>query len=197
MRPPIALLCLLGLAALPSSAQQMEATIFGGLLWTDGANLGDVGFARQPVRLNNGFRTGARLSLNSGVLVGHELSYAHERYDLSVGGQKESRAAAHQFYYNFVAHLTPRAAPLRPFFLVGAGYTNFSPGNGGIFADASGTNAPGVNFGGGVKVKVHKFFGLRFDVRDHVTRKPNFLDLPPLSGRLHRMEYSAGASVLF
>ena len=53
-------------------------------------------------------------------------------------------------------------------------------------------NELGVNFGGGLKVKVKKHFGLRIDIRNHLTRKPNFLDLSDVSGRLNRMEYSVG-----
>jgi hypothetical protein len=176
---------------------QIEATLYGGVLQPRGGDLGDFGFARQPIQMKNGFKGGARLSLNSGLLTGHELSYGYERYDLDIGGQTESTATAQDFYYDFVLHLTPGAVPVRPFLLAGAGYTSFSPGNGGVFADASGANEIGVNFGGGVKVKVRKFFGVRFDVRNHLTRKPNFLDIAGVSGQLNRMEYSVGASFLF
>lgn len=176
---------------------QIAATVYGGVLQPRGGELGNFGFASQPIQMKNGFKGGARLSLDSGLLTGHELSYGYERYNLDIGGQTESTATAQDFYYDFVLHLTPGVVPVRPFLLAGAGYTSFLPGKGGVFADASGANEVGVNFGGGVKVKVHKFFGLRFDVRNHLTRKPNFLDISSVKGRLNRMEYSVGASFLF
>ena len=197
MRFVIALLFLAFSLLSPAHAQLLEATVYGGAVQPHGNELGRVGFAQQPIELSNGFKTGARLSLNSGFLTGHELSYGYERYDLNVGGQNESTASVQQIFYDFVVHFTPRSVSIRPFVLAGAGYASFTPGEDGVFAGAAGSNELGVNFGGGLKVKLHRFFGLRFDVRNHLTRKPNFLDLPNLDGRLHRMEYSAGASFLF
>lgn len=184
----------LGAAALPA---QIEATVYGGAVRPRDTELGRFGFAQQPVRLENGFKTGARLSLNSGLFTGHELSYGYERYNLDIGGQEESTATAQDFYYDFVVHFTPGGVPIRPFVLAGAGYSSFSPGDDGVFSDAGGANEFGINYGGGLKVKIHKFFGLRFDIRNHLTRKPNFLDLPDVDGRLNRVEYSLGASFLF
>ncbi|MBI1353660.1 MAG: outer membrane beta-barrel protein [Acidobacteria bacterium] len=197
MRLPIALFSLALLLNSPVRGQLIEASVYGGSTRAHGEDLGRFGFAQQPITLENGFKTGVRLSLNSGPLTGHELSYGYERYNLEIGGQTESKASVQQFFYDFVVHFTPRSVSIRPFVLAGAGYANFSPGDGGVFAGAGGTNEFGVNFGGGLKIKMHRFFGIRFDVRDHLTRKPNFLDLSGLSGGLHRMEYSAGASFLF
>lgn len=180
------------LLAASSLQAQIAATVYGGVLQPQAAELGDFGFAQQPIVMQNGFKAGARLSLSGGLLTGHELSYGYERYNLDIGGQNESTATAQDFYYDFVLHLLPGVAPVRPFVLAGAGYTSFAPGNGGVFADASGANELGVNFGGGVKVKLKKHLGIRIDVRNHLTRKPNFLDLSDVSGPLNRMEYSVG-----
>ena len=49
--------------------------------------------------------------------------------------------------------------------------------------------------GGGLKFKLSYKFGLRFDVRDHVTGRP--FDLDDSSGRSHNVEYSATFSLLF
>lgn len=187
-------LTLLSIASL--SAQGAEAGVYVGVSQFGNADLGDVGFTAQPVTGENGFKAGARLSLNA-IFTGHELSYGYERHKLKVGSQDEADANVQQFYYNFVVHLTPKPTPIRPFVTVGAGASSFSPTAQGIFETAGGETKLGVNYGGGVKVKLGPLLGLRFDVRDHVTGKPNFLDLPDVNGRLHSIEYSAGISLLF
>lgn len=184
------------LGAIPAPAQSGEATAFVGIAQVREGGLGSIGLAAQEIRLDHGLRAGVRLGLNAGALTGHELTYTFERHDLQIAGVKESTALTQQFYYNFVFHATPRAAAVRPFVTGGLGYANFSPGSGGVFRDAAGANKLGYNYGGGLKVKMSRRLGLRFDVRDHVTGKPNFLDLPGVNGRLHSIEYSAGFSLL-
>jgi len=187
----------LAFLSLPTlSAQGAEAGVYFGVSQFGNADLGDVGFTAQPITGENGFKTGARLSLNS-LFTGHELSYGYERHQLQVADQDEANANVQQFYYNFVVHFTPKPTPIRPFVTVGAGASNFAPEKRGIFERAGGETKLGFNYGGGVKVKVSSLVGLRFDVRDHVTSKPNFLDLPDVTGRLHSIEYSAGLSLLF
>ena len=46
-----------------------------------------------------------------------------------------------------------------------------------------------------LKFKLSELYGIRFDVRDHVTGKP--FGLPGSSGSLHNVEYSVGFSLLF
>ena len=181
----------------PLTAQTAEATVYGGLSQIGDNDLGEVGFAGVPLEMKKGFKAGARLTLNGSQFFGHELSYGYERHDLEVGGQKESQANVQQFYYDFVVHFAPRSVSVRPFVLAGGGFSSFSAREEGIFVDGAGETKPGVNFGGGLKVKLSPRFGLRFDVRDHLTEKPNFLDLAGVSGRLHSLEYSAGFSLLF
>jgi opacity protein-like surface antigen len=180
-----------------ASAQSGEATVFAGIAQMRNGDVGRFGLGAQEVRLTNGMRVGARLSLNSGSLTGHELSYAFERHDIEIASAQESRARTQQFFYNFALHVSPKGSAVRPFVTAGAGYTSFAPGGGGIFQDAGGENKFGYNFGGGLKFKMSRLFGVRFDVRDHVSGKPNFLDLAGVEGRLHAIEYSAGFSLLF
>lgn len=179
------------------SAQSGEVTVFGGKSHIGDATLGEVGFAAQQIALDGGYKAGARLSLNGSTFFGHELSYGFERHKLTVGGQEEAKAHVQQFFYDFVVHFTPRAVSIRPFVLAGGGFSSFSPRQEGVFAAAAGETKLGYNYGGGLKVKLGPLFGLRFDVRDHVTGKPNLLDLPDVDGRLHSLEYSAGLSLLF
>lgn len=195
----IALLFVLLSTLSPSSlhAQMAEASVFIGLARLSDRSLGEVGFAQVPLELEHGVRTGARLTLNSGPLLGHELSYAYERHDMKVAGEQESTATSQEFFYDFIAHLTPKKVVIRPFFAVGVGLVAFSPGDQGIFQNAGGLTKPGVNYGGGLKLKTSKYTALRFDIRDRITAKPDFLDLEGASGRLHSVELSGGFSLLF
>jgi hypothetical protein len=189
------ILALLGVPSVP--AQSAEATVFAGVAQIRNGDIGAFGLGAQEIQLSDGTRFGARLSLSSGPLTGHELTYAYERHDLEIASAKESEARTHEFAYNFVLHLTPRASALRPFVTVGAGYVSFSAGGEGIFRDAVGENKFAANYGGGLKVKMSRLFGLRFDIRDRISAKPNFLDLSGVDGRLHSIEYSVGFSALF
>jgi opacity protein-like surface antigen len=191
------LFLLAALSALSLAAETAEATVYIGLSQITDGFLGEVGFAAQPVNLTNGFRAGARLGLSSGSWTGHELTYGFERHDLEVGGQTESQAQVHQFAYDYVVNLAPSALPVRPFVLAGIGFSRFSPGVEGIFESGSAETKFAYNYGGGVKVKLGPLFGLRFDRRDYVTGRPNFLDLQQVTGKLHNIEYSAGLSLRF
>ncbi|MGH9659268.1 MAG: hypothetical protein ACRD96_12045, partial [Bryobacteraceae bacterium] len=53
----------------------------------------------------------------------------------------------------------------------------------------------GVNYGGGIKVKVSPMFAVRFDVRDYLNPKP--FDLPGKSGWLHMLEAAASWALIF
>jgi len=178
-------------------AQMAEASVFVGLARLSDRDLGEVGFARQPLELEHGMRVGGRLTLNSGPLLGHELTYAFERHDLKVGGEEESTATSQEFFYDFIAHLTPKRVVVRPFFAVGVGLVAYTAGDEGVFENAGGLTKPGFNYGGGLKLKTSRFTAVRFDVRDRITAKPDFLDLEGGSGRLHSVELSGGFSLLF
>ena len=66
-------------------------------------------------------------------------------------------------------------------------------------------NKVGVNYGGGVDMKLLPYLNLRLDVRDHLTSTPTY-GLPsssgtgpyfPVSGAAHDLEYSAGIVLHF
>ena len=52
----------------------------------------------------------------------------------------------------------------------------------------------GLNYGGGLKLKITDIIGLRFDVREYNTGKP--FKLTGTSGRLNQLEVSVGAAFL-
>jgi hypothetical protein len=100
----------------------------------------------------------------------------------------ETDISIHNLSHNFAAHATRRDARVRPFVTGGVGVSAFVPGPTG------GETEFGYNYGGGVKFLVLEEFGLRFDVRDHVTGKPYFRNTV---GKLHNLETSVTFSYMF
>lgn len=188
---------LLMLAALPVFGQGAEIGLTVG--WGNFTN-NTVGFedafGEEPAEytIDDGIRIGSRMGLNTGNFVGHEFSYAWQRSKLSILGQDFGNMSIHNIYYNFLLHATPEGSVIRPFITGGGGVSVFNPPGFSSFSGA-GDNKFGYNYGAGIKIKMTESYGIRLDVRDHVTGKP--FDLPDNSGRLHNMEISAGFSLLF
>ncbi len=179
-----------------SAAQVAEVSVSLGRAQISGNELGSFGFAELPVRLDNGLGVAARLDLNSGRFLAHELSYAFDRDKLTLAGEDQGSVTVHQFFYDLMFHLTPRGSVVRPFVVGGLGFSGFFPPQSDLVQTA-GITKFGYNYGGGLKFRLHPRLGLRVDIRDHVSNKPNILSLPDVTGKLHQFEYSAGVSLLF
>ena len=178
-------------------AQTAEAGVTVGWSAFTDSNIGRLdgqsGATADEFSMSNGIRIGSRLAINSWEFLGHELSYAFQRSGLQLGGVDSGGMTIQNFYYNFVVHATPQGAKVRPFVTAGGGFSTFFPPGVSSFSGAGATK-PGVNIGGGLKFKLSELYGIRFDVRDHVTAKP--FGLPDSSGSLHNVEYSVGFSLL-
>lgn len=158
------------------------------------------GGGSERYEIDDGIRVGFRMSFDVRGYFAHELAYNWQRAKfrdttdadgaLSVF---ETSMQVHNYYYNFVAHATPRDTPVRPFVTAGVGLSSFVP-PGASALSGQGDTKFGYNYGAGIKFLLSDRYGLRFDVRDHVTGKPLFRDLP---GRLHNVETSATFSFLF
>jgi opacity protein-like surface antigen len=186
----------LGMAGV-SSAQVAEVAVTGGWSVFTDSSLGTVGFGSDlpELELGNGLRIGARLSMNRWFL-GHEISYAWQRTKVFIEEQQPESMSIQNFYYNFVVHATPGGTAIRPFVTGGAGVSTFFP-PGVSSLSGSGDNKFGFNYGGGVKFRLTDKFGLRLDVRDHVTGRPfENLGINTLDGRFHNVEYSVGFALL-
>jgi hypothetical protein len=138
--------------------------------------------------MDKGFRVGARVTFNSWKYFGHEANYAYQRARLDLGGLAKLGDAfsVHNYYYNFLAYGTPRDTVVRPFVTGGAGASSIR-----------GDTKPGFNFGAGLKFKLSERYGLRVDIRDHVTGKLEDFRITLDPGKLHNVEFSAGFSALF
>jgi len=176
--------------------QSAEASLsMGASIFTD-KDLGELtpaGAARQALRLDNGFRISARLSLNSGRFLGHEFGYGYDRSKLLFANQSVGMAV-HQGFYDFLLYGLPEGTVIRPFVCGGGGFSTFFPPGTSAF-QGNGITKFGYNYGGGVKVRLSPIYGMRFDLRDYVTGKP--FDLPNVRGMLHNVEVSAGIAILF
>ncbi len=201
MRP--ALLLLVIAAALP--AQYAEMGITGGYgRFRDGelASFGQFGGGSERFELDGGVRIGFRMSFDLRSYFAHELAYSWQRAGFRIAtvadtgatlGTQQSSSSIHNYYYNLVAHATPRDSRVRPFVTGGGGFSSFVP-PGASALSGQGDTKFGYNYGAGIKFLLSDRYGLRFDVRDHVTGKPFFRDL---DGRLHNIETSATFSFLF
>jgi hypothetical protein len=147
--------------------------------------------------LDDGFRFGFRLTLNTRRFTAHELGYAYNRTKIrveSAGFEEEYSTTTHQYGYAYVVHATPEGSAVRPFVAGGGHFATFYP-PGTSVSFGNGVTKFGFNYGAGVKVQVSPFWGLRVDVRDYTVPKP--FDLPGVSGWLHQIEATAGFSLLF
>jgi Outer membrane protein beta-barrel domain len=181
-------------ALLPAQVAEVSVSLRRSQI--SGNDLGSFGFAELPVRLDSGFGVAARLDLYSGRFLAHELGYGFDRDQLALAGEDQGSVTVHQFFYDLMLHLTPRGAVVRPFVVGGLGFSGFFP-SGSNLVQTAGITKFGFNYGGGLKFKLNRLLGLRVDVRDHVSNKPNILSLPGVTGKLHQVEFSAGVSVLF
>ncbi len=185
---------LLGAALAP--AQVAEFGVHGGASRLQGEHLGSLALSPGSVvrvSLKDGWRFGFRMTFNNWRFFGHELGYAYNRTQLRFESTPPEQAgmAIHQGFYNFLVYALPEGSPVRPFAAGGGHFSNFTP-PGASASQGGGSNKFGLNYGGGVKIRVSPRFVVRLDVREYLTGKP--FDLPGVSGSLRQLEISAGFS---
>jgi opacity protein-like surface antigen len=166
-----------------SHAQVAEFGGFGGVATISGRDLGS-GYS-----LDDGWKFGFRLGLNSWTYFGQEFGYAYNRTNLLLGGQDQGGMAIHQGFYSFLAYATPEGSRIRPFAAGGGHFSNFVP-PGASATYGQGSTKFGVNYGGGIKARVTERYQVRFDIKQYLQGKP--FDLPGQSGSLRLNEISVG-----
>lgn len=161
-----------------------------------------------------GFRGTA--DLNSHWAVEGAYSYGTNNLRIfDIGTTTRERAFGtriHQITGNALYYLGDPESKLRPFVTAGGGLMRFGPTSEAKSAATikfidepatiSATNGFDFNYGGGIEAKVSDFWGLRFDVRDHLAKIPRFgipeaptagiADFFPVSGATHDVETSVG-----
>ena len=179
-------------AAAVANAQSFEAGAHVGVSRISGRDIGTLSVGgTDRIQLKDGWRFGGRMTINSSTFFGHEVGYAYNRTAFVLQSEKAG-TAIHQGFYNFLAYATPEGSKVRPFAAGGAHFANtIYPGL--SVSQGGGSNKVGVNYGGGIKVKVSSKYLIRFDVREYLQGKP--FGFPGQSGKLKLLEVSAGFSL--
>jgi opacity protein-like surface antigen len=144
-------------------------------------------------KLNSGFRFGFRVTLNTARFVGHEVGYAYSRTNLSYQGTNYG-TATHQGFYDFLVYAIPEGSKVRPFIAGGGQFSNFMYPGYSVTSGGGGRMKFGINYGGGVKVKVAEKWLVRMDFRQYMSPKPDFDFTTAPKGWLRINEISAGFS---
>jgi len=183
------LLLLIGPASL--HAQTAEFSVTGGVSRLNNSGLGALPDGSGLYSLTDGWRFGFRTTLNTYPYFGHEFGYGYNRTQLqNESDGTEFGMAIHQGFYNFLAYATRDGSKVRPFVTGGAHFNNYTP-PGTSVTSGGGSTKLGFNYGGGVKVRVGPYFGIRFDVRNYQNGKP-FDFLQNRRGLIGQLEVSAG-----
>jgi opacity protein-like surface antigen len=195
------------LLAAPVFGQSFEASISGGVSRFDDSKLGTAtGVPTDPQYvMKDGFRLAFRMTLNSWRFFGHEFGYAYNHTSVGVPPITLSTGLAgvtttpaqtisvpiHQGFYDFLAYARPEGSRIRPFAAGGVQFSGFFPPGTSIYYGNQVTKY-GINYGGGLKVRLTSIWGIRLDARFYNMGKP--FDFPNQNGRLIQQEYTIGVS---
>jgi len=169
-----------------------------------------------------GGNAGIELPLKRSKTFGLELTYGLSQNNLELTNQSTNPTTTksfglrdNRFSGDIVVHSPATFRNIRPYVVAGIEYDRYSPtGAAQSLATTTGFGNPsgvarlasegdvGVNIGGGLDYKVTEKWGLRIDVRDHLTSSPT-LGLPygitptssayfPVSGDAHNIQYTIG-----
>jgi opacity protein-like surface antigen len=144
-------------------------------------------------QVNNGWRFGFRMTLNTYTHFGHEAGYSYVRANWDYAGATYG-TAVHQGFYDFLGYATPEGSKVRPFVAGGVQFSNFIiPGY--SVSQGGGKMKFGLNYGGGVKVRVTDRWLMRMDFRQYASPKPDFgLGVNPPQGWIRLNEVSLGVA---
>lgn len=173
-------------SAIFANAQVAEFGIGGGVSNLSNKDLGS-GYS-----LDDGWSLIFRLTINNWNFMGQEFGYGYNRTKLLSGNQSFGGMAFHQGFYNFLVYATPEGSRVRPFATGGGHFSNYVP-PGASATQGGGENKFGVNYGGGIKVRVSEKFLFRVDYRQFLNGKP-FGDFFLGSGSIRQNQISAGLS---
>lgn len=159
----------------PAFSQALELSVGGGQSRLTNSGLGKLdanSTLEHDYKLKDGFRINFRMTTNAGDFTGHEFGYAYNRSALvDVASGSEGGMAIHQGFYNYLLYATREGSRVRPFATGGVHFSNYVP-PGASATSGQGSTKFGVNYGGGLKVRVTEKFLWRFDVRQYTNPKP-------------------------
>ena len=181
-------------AASGAFAQVAEFSVSGGVSRFGSTSLGTLGsdLTSGNINLTDGFRLAFRFTVNTKEHFGHEFGYAYNRSHLRFNNDptQDMPMPVHQGFYDFLVYATNTEARVRPFVTGGVQFSSFFPPGSSVYYGNQVTKF-GINYGGGIKAKVKGPWGVRLDLRQYNTGKPDF-GFYNTSGRLMQTEISAG-----
>ena len=167
--------------------------------WEVGAGVGGDFYTSQTISnpignaeasLAKGLAVSAWLGNNTGRLLGGELRYDYENAGLKLssgGTQANFGGRTNAFHYDFLLHLAPAEAPVRPFIAAGAGVKLYSgtgmesevqPLSNIGFLTKTSQLEPVVSVGAGVKFSLGRVTQLRIEAHDYLTPFPQNVIAP-------------------
>jgi opacity protein-like surface antigen len=198
VKKAIALLVVLLCTSLGAWGQVLELGMFAGASKLQDGVIGSDTIssnatAASKIRLTDGFQFGFRFGFNPYRFLGAEFGYAYNRTQLHLDGPpvSEQGMAIHQGFGDALFHFTKEGSRIRPFVAGGIQFSNFVP-PGASVASGGGDTKFGVNYGGGVKVKLTENWQIRLDIRQFESGKP--FKLANQTGLLLQNEISAGVA---
>jgi len=173
-------------SAVFANAQVAEFGVGGGSTTLSDKNLG-AGYA-----LDDGWNIAFRLTINNWTYFGEEFGYNYNHTHLLLNGQDQGGMAVHQGFFDFLGYAIPEGKRIRPFATGGVHFSNFVP-PGSSATYGQGNTQFGLNYGGGLKVRIGDRWMVRADFRQYWQGKP-FGDSLPVSGKLKMNQISVGFS---
>jgi len=221
----ILLLFVASLLSVRAFAQEINPriTFLGGASLLSGSRSFVIGPGLFTTQFNNGIKIGVRGTGNLTEHWGAEGTYSFSSNGLHVtrvapAAVQDFGVHLHQLTGNGLYFFTARDKSFRPFVTAGVGLSRYSPTSDAKVTAASQSflNQPAVlastssfnfNFGGGIESRPWDHFGLRLDLRDHLTAIPRF-GLPqsatsplspffPVQGRAQDFEITTGLIYYF
>ena len=184
-----------GAALLP--AQVAELAVSGGVSRFGKASLGsnvDQAGNTTNTTVKDGFRLAVRFALNTYRFAGHEFGYAYNHSGVDLGDGSTVPMSIQQGFYDFLVYATPEGSRIRPFGAGGVQFTSFFPPGASVYYGNQVTKF-GLNYGGGIKVRMTSTLAARVDFRQYNTGKP--FKFPNQQGRLNQTEISVGLGIWF
>jgi hypothetical protein len=173
--------------------------------WEVGAGVGGDFYTSQTVSnplgkvdasLGKGLAVSAWLGNNTGNVLGGELRYDYEKSDLKLSGNGTSTSfggRTQAFHYDFLFHLAPPEAPVRPYIAAGGGVKLYSgtghevevqPLSDVAFLTKTNQVEGLISIGGGVKWTVGNNALLRLEVHDYITPFPKNVIAPAVGSKV-------------
>ena len=175
-------------------AQSAEISFSGGVTRI-GDKLGTAStIDSTPITWKNGFRMAFRFTWNQGKLLSHEVGYGYSRTQLWAQNTEIAPISAHQGFYDALINATPEGSRVRPFACGGVQFTSFYPPGASVYGGS--ITKFGINYGGGIKVKLTSIWGIRADFRQYAMGRPDF-GFANTSGWMRLTEITGGFAFMF